>query len=45
MLHKSSNKISWIYYNLYPISNISPFLVRHNEIGVLGHTAHEDTSV
>ena len=30
ILHKSSYTISWIYYNLHQIYNISPFLIRHN---------------
>ena len=44
LLHKSSYTISWIYYNLYHIYNVSPFLIRHNVFGLLRHTVHEDTS-
>ena len=30
---------------LYCIYNISAFLIRHNEFGLLRHTVHEDTCV
>ena len=50
--YKGSYKISWIYYNLYHIYNISRLLPRHNVFGyqkpnvkVLRNTVHEDTSV
>ena len=38
-LHKSSHTISWIYYNIYHIYNMSPFLMRLNTI----YLAYSDT--